>query len=364
MNIGIPKEIRPFEFRVGLSPAGVEMLTQNGHQVYIEHDAGVGAGFSDQEYESAGARLSYSRDEVFGRADFLLKVARPTREELEWLRPSTAIAGLLHLASSRRDKVDVMLEKKITSIAYEQIERADRSLPVLRPFSEIGGSMTATIAARFLQCNRGGKGILLGGVPGVPPAEVVILGSGMVANYATKAFLGLGAHVAVIGTDLAGLQRLHERYPGVVTMISTKRNIERVTAYADVVVGAVLVSGQRTPTLVTRAMVQRMKPRSVIIDVSIDQGGCFETSRPTTHELPTFVEEGVIHYCVPNMPSVVARTATHAFVNAAMPYILELANRGMDSAIAADESLEKGINTHDGKLVHLTLLEEGNNGLE
>jgi len=364
MYIGIPKERRPFEFRVGLSPAGVEILTQNGHQVYVEHDAGVGAGFSDREYETAGARISYSPDEVFGRADFLLKVARPMKDELEWLRPGTTVAGLLHLASARRDKVEVLLEKKITSIAYEQIELDDHSLPVLRPFSEVGGSMTATIAARFLQCNRGGKGILLGGVPGVPPAEVVILGSGVVAGYATRAFLGLGAHVAVLGNNLASLQRMHERYPGIVTMISTKRNIERATAYADVVVGAVLVSGQRSPVLVTREMVQKMKPRSVIIDVSVDQGGCFETSRPTTHERPTYEDEGVIHYCVPNMPSVVARTATHAFVNAAMPYIFDVANRGVDAAIKADPSLERGINTHDGKLVHLTLLEEGKNGLE
>jgi alanine dehydrogenase len=364
MNIGIPKEIRPFEFRVGMSPAGVEMLIQNGHQVYVEHDAGIGAGFSDLEYEKAGARVSYSPDEVFGRGDFILKVARPTKDELDWLRPGSAISGLLHLASSRRDKVDILLEKKITSIAYEQIELADQSLPVLRPFSEVGGSMTATIAARFLQTTRGGKGILLGGVPGVPPAEVVILGSGMVANYATKAFRGLGAHVTIIGHDLAGLQKLHERYPGIVTMIYTKRNIEKATSYADVVIGAVLVSGQRAPILVTREMLQKMKPRSVIIDVSIDQGGCFETSRPTTHELPTFEEEGIIHYCVPNMPSVVARTATHAFVNAAMPYILEMANNGMDAAIKANPALERGINTHDGKLVHLTLLEEGTNGLE
>jgi len=364
MNLGIPKETRPFEFRVGLSPAGVEMLIQSGHQVYVQHEAGVGAGFSDHEFESAGARISYSADEVFGRADFLLKVARPTKEEIEWLRPGTAIAGLLHLASTRRDKVDLLLEKKITSLAYEQIETTDGSLPVLRPFSEIGGSMTATIAARFLQCNRGGKGILLGGIPGVPPAEVVILGSGVVATYATRAFLGLGAHVTVIGKDLAGLQKIHEQFPSIVTMISTKRNIEKATAYADVVVGAVLVSGQRAPILVTREMVRNMKPRSLIIDVSIDQGGCVETSRPTTHELTTFVEEGVIHYCVPNMPGVIARTATHAFVNAAMPYLLEIANKGVDAVIAADPSLEMGINTHNGELVHLSLLEDGVNGLD
>jgi len=364
MNIGIPKEIRPFEYRVGLSPAGVEILIQNGHQVYVEHEAGVGAGFSDREYETVGARISYSSDEVFGRADLLLKVARPTKDEVEWLRPGTAIAGFLHLAATRRDKVEVLLERKITSIAYEQIELANGTLPVLRPFSEIGGSMVPTIAARFLQCNRGGKGILLGGVPGVPPAEVVILGSGVVALYAARSFLGLGAHVTVIGIDLASLQRLHEHLPGIVTMISTKRNIEKVTAYADVVIGAVLITGQRSPILVTREMVQNMKPRSVIVDISIDQGGCFETSRPTTHEKPVYVEEGVTHYCVPNMPSVVARTATHAFVNAAVPYILEIANKGVASAIAADPALEMGVNTHDGKLVHLTLLEEGNHGLE
>ena len=364
MNIGIPKETRPFEFRVGLSPAGVEILTQHGHQVYVQHEAGVGAGFSDQEYESAGARISYSADEVFARADFLLKVARPTKKELDWLRPGTAIGGLLHLASSRRDKVDVLLEKKITSVAYEQIELADGSLPVLRPFSEIGGSMCATIAARFLQCNRGGKGILLGGVPGVPPAEVVILGSGVVATYATKGFLGLGAHVTVIGKELASLQKIFEQFPSVATMISTKRNIEKATTFADVVVGAILVSGQRSPILITREMVRAMKPRSLIIDVSIDQGGCVETSRPTTHELTTYVEEGVIHYCVPNMPGVIARTATHAFVNAAIPYILEIANRGVDEAIASDPALEMGINTHNGQLVHLNLLQEGDDGLD
>lgn len=364
MNIGIPKERRPFEFRVGMSPAGVEILTQKEHQVYVEHEAGVGAGFSDLEYEKAGARISYSADEVFGRADLLLKVARPTKEEIEWLRPGTTIAGFLHLASTQRDKVDLLLEKRITSIAYEQIELADGSLPVLRPFSEIGGSMSATIAARFLQCNRGGKGILLGGVPGVPPAEVVILGSGVVATYATKSFLGLGAHITVIGIDLAGLQKLHDRFPGIVTMLSSQRNIERATAYADVVVGAVHVSGQRSPVLVSRKMVQNMKPRSVIVDLSIDLGGCIETSRPTTHELPVYVEENVTHYCVPNMPSVVARTATHAFVNAAMPYINNITNQGANDTASADPALEKAINTHNGKLVHLTLFEEVVDGLD
>ncbi len=358
MNICIPRERRPHEFRVGLSPAGAEILTQHGHQLYVEHDAGVGAGFKDNEYESAGARIVYSGEEVFARADLVLKVARPLMEELEWMKPGATLTGLLHLASTRRDKVEVLLEKKITSIAYEQIQLPDGTLPLLRPFSQIGGSMAAQVAARLLQNNWGGKGILLGGVPGVPPAEVLILGSGIVGTYATQAFLGLGAHVTVIGDDITGLQRISDRFPGIVTMISTKRNIERATTFADVVVGAVLVTGERTPILVTREMIRAMKPRSILIDVSIDQGGCFETSRPTTHEHPTFVDEGVLHYCVPNMPGVVARTATHAFVNAAMPYLVRLANDGVDAAIANDPALEKGVNTHQGRLAHLTLLEE------
>src|SRR5215216_5040291 len=359
MNIGIPKERRPFELRVGLSPAGVEILTQQGHQVYVEHEAGVGAGFDDREFETAGARLVYSPEEAFARADLLLKVARPLQEELDWLRPNTAITGLLHLASARQDKVKVLLEKKITSIAYEQIETADGSRPVLRPFSQIGGRMAASVAARLLQNNWGGKGILLGGIPGVPPAEVVILGGGVVGTYATEAFLGLGAHVTVIDKDVNALQEVYNRFPNVVTMISTKRNIEKTTSYADVIVGAVLVSGERTPVLITREMMRAMKPRSVFIDVSIDQGGCAETSRPTMHDQPTYIEEGVIHYCVPNMPGVVARTATHAFVNAAMPYIVQIANEGVGAAITNNPALQKAVNTHNGKLVHLTLLSRG-----
>jgi alanine dehydrogenase len=295
----------------------------------------------------------------------LLKVSRPLKEELDWLMPGSAIAGLLHLASSRQDKVQELLEKKITSIAYEQIQLADGSLPVLRPFSQVGGSMAGTIAARLLQNNWGGKGILMGGVPGVPPAEVVIIGAGVVGTYAAKASLGLGAHVTVIDKDIKALQRIYESYPNVVTMVSTRRNIERATAYADVVIGAVLVPSQRAPILLTREMVRAMKPRSVLMDVSIDQGGISETSRPTTHEQPTYVDEGVLHYCVPNMPGIVARTSTHAFVNSAMPYILEIANRGAHAAIESDPALELGVNTRDGKLVHLTLLAEGvNDGLE
>ncbi len=367
MIIGIPKERRPFEFRVGMSPAGVEILTQRGHSVFVEHEAGVGAGFSDQEYEKAGARLVYASEEVFARADLLLKMARPYKSEIAWLHPGAVLMGMLHLASAKQDKVDLLIEKKITSVSYEQIQQADGSLPVLRPFSQIGGQMAAQIAARLLQNNWGGKGILLGGVPGVPPAEVLIIGGGVVGTYAAQAFLGLGAHVAVIDLNMSALQRISERFPGIVTMISTPRNIERATSYADVVVGAVLVPGQRSPILVSREMVRAMKPRSIIIDVSIDEGGCIETSRPTTHEHPTFIEEGVIHCCVPNLPGVVARTSTHAFVNAAMPYILEITGRGMEGALEENPALRTGVVTHQGEFRQMrrfSAYEEVDDGLD
>ena len=359
MIIGIPKERRPFEFRVGLPPAAVEILCQHGHQVYVEHEAGSKMRFDDHQFEKAGAKIAYSPEEVFGRADLILKVARPMEDVLEWLKPGSAIAGLLHLSSARRDKVDALLEKRITAIAYEQIQLPDGSLPVLRPLSQIGGAMAAQIAARLLQNNWGGKGILMGGVPGVPPAEVLILGAGIVGTYATQMFLGMGAHVTVIDQSIEALQVLWDRFPGIVTMTSTRRNIERATAFADVLVGAVLVPGQRAPVLVTREMVRGMKPRSVIMDISIDQGGCIETSRPTTHEHPVYIEEDMLHYCVPNMPGAVARTATYSFVNAAMPYIEEIANQGIEQAIRSDPAIARAVNTHNGELVHLSLLPEG-----
>jgi alanine dehydrogenase len=355
MNIGIPKERRPFEFRVGLSPAGVEMLTQSGHSVFVEHEAGAGAGFGDAKYEEAGAKIAYSTEEVLGRADFVLKVARPLQEELDWLREGSILAGFLHLASAQEDKVELLLEKKITSIAFEQIQLPDGSLPVLRPFSQIGGAMAGQIAARLLQNNWGGKGILLGGLPGVAPAEVVVLGAGVVGSYATQTLVGMGAHVTVIDRDLAALQRLWDRFSCITTLLSTRRNIERSVAFADVLIGAVLIPGQRAPVLVSRDIVRTMKPRSVIMDISIDEGGCVETSRPTTHEHPVYEDEGILHYCVPNMPGAVARTATHAFVNSAMPYISEIAAHGSEAALS-NPSIEAAINTYNGDARHLVRL--------
>ena len=361
MNIGLPKERRPFEYRVGLTPTAVHVLVGKGHTCYVEHNAGLGAGFSDQEYEQAGARVVYSPHEVFGRADLLLKVTRPIQDELEWIRPETTMAGLFHFASARQDRVDVLLKNKITTISYEQIELADGGFPVIRPMSQIGGRMVAQVAAMLLQNNTGGKGILLGGIAGVPPAEVIVIGAGVVGTYATAGFLGMGAHVAVLDTDLDALQRIQDKFPSVTTMVSTPRTVSRSCIYADVVVGAVLVPWERAPIVVTLDMIKSMKPRALIMDISIDQGGCVETSRPTTHEHPTFIKEGVVHYCVPNIPGVVARTATYALTNAALPYILQIVDKGVDQATAENPELACAVTTRAGKLVNLSRLTPKNN---
>ncbi len=356
MNIGIPKERRAFEFRVGLVPSGVKLLNQMGHTVYVEHDAGLNSGFSDQEYIQAGARIAYSAHEVFGRADLLLKVARPLGDEIEWLRPGITLAGLLHLGSARQDKIDKLLENEITAIAYEQITLTDGTVPIRKPLSQIGGILAAQIGARLLQNNAGGKGILIGGMPGVPPAEIAILGAGIAGTCAAKGFMGMGGHIAVLDTNINALETIHDNLPGAVTMISNSINIERVCSYVDILVGAILVPGERTPTVVNREMLRMMKPRSVVMDISIDEGGCFETSRPTSNEKPTYVEEGVIHYCVPNMPSLVARTSTYAFLNAAMPYIIEIANKGIDQVIEENPAIAHGVSTYKGQVHHISNL--------
>lgn len=354
MNIGIPKEQRPFEFRVGMTPNGVKILISQGHTCYIQHEAGLGAGFSDREYEQAGGQIVYSAHEVFGRADLLVKVARPLLDEIKWLQPKSSVAGLLHLSSAKQKKIEILLENKITAIALEQIQLPDGTVPVRHSLAQIGGQMVAQIAARLLQNELGGKGILLGGVVGVPPAEIVIIGAGTVGKCATNCFMNLGAHVTILDTDIDALQNIYDLHPGVVTMISNPVNIARVCKYADVVVGAILVPGKRTPVVVKREMVKSMKPRAVIMDISIDEGGCVETSRPTTHDKPTFIEEGIIHYCVPNIPGVVARTSTHAYINASLPFITEIANNGIEASIANNPVIESGIDTHQGKLIHLT----------
>jgi alanine dehydrogenase len=351
MNIGIPKERRPFEYRVGLSPAGVKLLTEAGHTCYVESQAGLGAAFTDENYQTAGACIVYSGEEAYGRANLVLKAVRPTNEEFEWLVNGQTLMGYLHLVAAHPAKIEALLQKEIVAIAYEQIQLADGSLPVLKPLSQIGGRMVAQVAANLLQNNNQGKGVLLGGVPGVPPAEVVIIGGGVVGENAARAFFGLGAHVTVLDRDLGRLQALERLLPGsVVTLVSHPFNVERACRYADVVVGAVMVPGRRAPLVMPRHVVAQMRPGSVLIDMSIDEGGCAETSRPTNHSSPTYVEEGVIHCCIPNWPGVVARTATHAFLNAAWPYIQSIANEGVDLALTADPALQRGLVSHQGEL--------------
>jgi alanine dehydrogenase len=356
MDIGIPRERRESEYRVGLTPIGVQLLTAEGHAVYVERGAGLGAGFADRDYEEAGARIVYQPQEAYGRADLVLKVARPTDEECGWLREGQTVIGLLHLAAARRSRVEALLEKRVTAIGYEMIQNDDGSLPVLIPLSQTAGRMMVQVAGSLLQNDRGGKGVLLSGVPGVPPAEVVIIGAGTLGTCAAQVFLGVGATVYILDRDLQRLQQVDAMLRGrAVTMVSHEFNVRKAVKFADLVVGAVLVPGQRAPIVVTREMVRSMKARSVIIDMSIDQGGCVETSRPTTHRSPTFMDEGVIHCCVPNLPSVVARTATHAFNNAAWPYIQALTRLGLDGALEAHPALARGVNLRDGQILNPAL---------
>ena len=354
MNIGIPKEIRPSEYRVGLSPAGVQILSQEGHTCYVENDAGLGAGFTNENYERTGGTIVYSAQEVYGRAGLVLKVARPKEQELDLIQDNSILLGFLHLTSARQSRIDKLLEKQITAISYDQIQLQDGYRPVMRPLSELGGKMTAQVAARMLQNNGGGKGILLGGMPGVPPAEVVIIGAGVAGRYAAKAFLGMGAQLTVLDTDPVALQNVQDESPQVVTMLYTSQNCKRVCEYADVLVTAAATPGESAPILIRREHLKLMKTRSLVMDLSIDQGGNVETSRPTTHENSTFIDEGIVHYCVPNMPGVAARTATHAFFNAAFGYIQEIAQKGVAQAIQDNPAIEMGMNTYLGEIRHLS----------
>lgn len=356
MNIGIPKEVRPSEYRVGLPPSGVHTLSSQGHTCYVEHNAGLLSGFTDQDYEKAGGKIVYSAHEALARAEVVLKIARPTEEELDMVTPGSTVCGFLHLPAASQAKIDHLLEHNITTIAYEQVRQEDGFRPVLRTMSEIGGRLVAQVAAHLLQNDGGGKGILIGGTAGVPPAEVVIIGAGFLGQFATDSFSRLGAQVTVLDIDYYALQRIENQFPNVVTMFSTEPNIQRTCAYADVVVSAPAVPGQTAPVIITRQTLKGMKPRSIIIDISIDQGGSLETSRPTTHDSPTYVEEGIIHYCVPNLSSVIARTASNALYNAAKPYIHLLAQSGAKAAIENNPAIANAVYTHQGKLFNLNRL--------
>lgn len=350
MIIGIPKEIKDHEYRVGVTPDGAQALTQGGHQVWMEPSAGLGSGYPDEDYKQAGAAIAESKEALFRKAELIVKVKEPLLSECSLFHPGQVLFTYLHLASLP-ELTKALLEAKVTAIAYETTEGRDGSLPMLKPMSEIAGRMSVQVGARYLEKTQGGRGVLLGGVPGVEPAHVVVLGAGVVGSAATRIAVGMGARVTVINLDLERLRYLDDLYRGrIVTRASTPGAIEQCVRDADLVIGAVLVPGARAPQLVSRALVRRMKTGAVIVDVAVDQGGCVETTRATTHSDPVYMVDGVLHYGVANMPGIVPRTSTAALTNATFPFLSRLAAVGVQQAIRSDAALGKGVNLMEGKV--------------
>jgi alanine dehydrogenase len=357
MIVGVPKEIKNNEYRVAMVPSGVRDLTENGHRVIIQESAGEGSGISDAEFVMAGAKILPTAEEIFKEAEMLVKVKEPQPQEYEFLQEGQLLFTYLHLAPAR-ELTEALLDRKIVGIAYETVQFDNGSLPLLTPMSEIAGKLAIQIGAHYLEKTNGGSGVLLGGVPGVRPANVTIIGGGTVGLNAAKIALGMGAHVALIDISLDKLRYLDDILGGRLTLLSSNwHNIEQTVADADVVVGAVLVPGARAKKLVTREMISKMRKGSVMVDVAIDQGGCFETSVPTSFDKPTFLIDGVTQYCVANMPGCVSRTSSFALTNATFPYVLKLANLGYEKAISKDVPLRKGLNLYKGTLTHKAVAE-------
>ncbi|MBL7184412.1 MAG: alanine dehydrogenase [Anaerolineae bacterium] len=350
MIIGVSKEIKTAENRVGATPAGVDMLVRAGHRVLVEKGAGEGSGFSDQEYRQAGAEIVPTAADAWG-AEMVLKVKEPIEPEFKFFREDLLLFTYLHLANPKLETLTrILMEKRVTAVAYETVESLNGELPLLEPMSEVAGRMSVQVAAHYLE-KPSGRGKLLGGVPGVVPCTVAVIGVGTVGKNAVEMALGMGASVIAIDLRIDRLRHLSEIFSGnLVTLSSNPHSVAEAVKRADVVIGAVLVAGARAPHVVTREMVRSMRPGSVIVDVAIDQGGCIETSRPTTHTDPIYVEEGVIHYCVTNMPGAVPRTSTYALTNATLPYALRLANLGFVEAVKNDAALAKGVNVYKGNV--------------
>jgi alanine dehydrogenase len=352
MVIGVPKEIKDHETRVGLVPSGVAALREAGHEVLVESHAGEGSSVTDREYMQSGAAILESAADVWGRADLIAKVKEPQPAEYNYFRPGLILFTYLHLAP-QRDLTNRLLETKVIGVAYETILESDGSLPLLTPMSEVAGRMAVQVGAQYLERPNGGRGILLGGVPGVAPANVVILGGGVVGVNAAKIAVGMGAHVTIIDRNLNRLRHLDDVFNSqVVTLASNAWTIGETVRTADLVVGSVLIPGASAPKLVKREMIATMKRGAVVVDVAIDQGGCFETSHATTHTEPIYFVDGVLHYCVSNMPAAVPHTSTFALTNATFPYLLELANQGLERACAQHPALSAGVNTFHGYVTH------------
>jgi alanine dehydrogenase len=352
MIIGVPKEIKPEENRIAIIPGGVETLVAHGHTVLVEQGAGRGSGFDDEEYSAAGATLEPDHAAVFQKAELVLKVKEPLPEEYPLLGEGQVLFTYLHLAASE-DLTRGLLDRRIVGIAYETVQTEDKALPLLAPMSEIAGRMAPHQGAKYLEETYGGRGVLLGGIPGVPPANVVILGAGNVGYNAARIAAGMGASVTVLDINPRKLRFLDDIFMGrIITMMTDNYTLRKVASYADLFIGAVLVPGARAPTLITRQILKGMRPGSVIVDVAIDQGGCAETSRPTTHHDPIYKEEGVIHYAVANMPGAVPRTATRALTLNTLPYALQIADKGWERASKENRALAHGVNMVKGQITY------------
>lgn len=357
VKVGIPREVKNNEFRVAITPAGVHELVRHGHQVFIEQNAGVGSSITDDEYVSAGAQILGTADEVWATADLLLKVKEPIAEEYHRLRKDQTLFTYLHLAASR-ECTDALLESGTTAIAYETVELPSRALPLLAPMSEVAGRLAPQVGAYHLMRAAGGRGVLPGGVPGVTPAKAVVIGGGVSGWNAAQIAIGMGFDVTLLDRDINKLREADKIFgTKIKAVMSNSFELEKAVLDADLVIGAVLIPGAKAPKLVTNELVSRMKPGSVLVDIAIDQGGCFEDSRPTTHAEPTFKVHNSVFYCVANMPGAVPNTSTNALTNATLPYIVSLANNGWVEALRRDAALAKGLNTHDGKVVYREVAE-------
>jgi alanine dehydrogenase len=357
MLVGVPKEIKDSEFRVGLVPSTVRELTANGHQVIVERSAGLGAGLADSDYQAVGAEIVPDSDQVYARAELIVKVKEPLATERNQLKPGQVLFTYLHLAADPQQTADLMASG-IIAIAYETVTSAQGALALLTPMSEVAGRMAPHVGARCLEKENGGRGVLLGGVPGVPPADVVILGGGVAGSNAALISAGMGATVTVIDRNPDVLRRLAVQFDARVrTVFSTRDAVETLCRRADLVIGSVLIPGAAAPKLITRDTVKAMKPGAVIVDIAIDQGGCSETSRPTTHSAPTYTVDEVVHYCVTNMPGAVARTSTFALNNVTLPFVLALADKGYRRALGEDPHLRNGLNVFQGQVTHRAVAE-------
>ncbi|MBB3700701.1 alanine dehydrogenase [Flammeovirga yaeyamensis] len=352
MIIGVPKEIKNNENRVALTPGGTKELVKRGHEVYVQATAGIGSGFADEEYIAAGAKILPTIEDTYAIAEMIMKVKEPIEAEYPLIKENQLLFTYFHFASYE-PLTKAMIEQKPVCLAYETVERADRSLPLLIPMSEVAGRMATQEGAKYLEKPVGGRGILLGGVPGVKPAKVIVIGGGIVGTQATKIAAGMGADVTIMDIDLYRLRQLDDIMPAnVKTMVSSEHNIREEIKDADLVVGAVLIPGAKAPHLITRDMLKTMKPGAVLVDVAVDQGGCFETTKPTTHAEPVFDVDGVMHYCVANMPGAVPYTSTLALTNATLPYAVQLADKGWEKACAENVELKKGLNIINGTVVY------------